>query len=100
MDALELEALFVRHEAAMSCAKTLGLGGLELLARVLLPDTAFHEASLAQARETGPRAKVLAFIEKGVPKSEPVKKETRPRIPKPSRVRGQVILLDDLLASL
>lgn len=100
MEALELEALFVRHEAAMSCAKTLNLGGLELLSYVLMPDDDFREASLAQARETGPRAKVLAFIEHGIPKSKPVKKEMRPRIPRRPRMRGLIISLDDLLASL
>lgn len=55
MDEIEIEALLLRHEAAMREMKSLDMSGIELLAWVMVPPAGFREASLARAREKGPR---------------------------------------------
>lgn len=93
MDALELEATLVRHEAAMRAVTN--LDGLDLLTQVIWPGEDFHRASLDKARETGPRALALKISSEGMKPAPDLRARTHV-----SKVRARVVSLDELLASL
>lgn len=95
MDALDFEALLVRHEAALS-EKPSELDGIALLTRVLCPSPEFLSASLRRARETGPRLAALRMADRAGRTGEDGKIVRR----RPSRVQPDVESLDDVLARL
>lgn len=59
MNEIELQALFIRHEAAVKQLD--GLNGYEMLAHVMLPSPAVLAASLQVANERGPSKMAIAL---------------------------------------
>lgn len=95
MDEIEIEALLIRHAAAMSVVKE--RPGIGLLTDVLIPSDAFYRASISEAERRGPgtmaRKLALETQEQGERSPSSAPEYTSRRSP-------QSYSLDDLLVSL
>lgn len=84
MDAIECEAMLIRHHAVM----TNGPLGWEGLCHVMIPSEALLSASMQMARERGPTNVAQRLVRPDKVKRRVSKRETRPRTE----------TLDDMLA--
>lgn len=89
MDAIEIEALLLRHEAAMRERDNLDLDGLQLLAWVVMPTPELRDASLTRAREKGPRPLVKRLLD--APPADTVEDEVEVASPHPWGARTPLL---------
>jgi hypothetical protein len=81
MDALHIQAMFVRHEAAIRLRKENELDPWEALRMVVMPTEETLRASLSVAETTGPSGTALHLARRGTTRRR------RPQLPKRMRDR-------------
>lgn len=95
-DPIDIEAMLIRHRAAMAVIGDGDMEGIDLLAQVLAPDPGLRAASLQAARESGPSYRALELSRK-----KPKREHDAAKPPPEHRARsGSSVTLDDLLSTL